>query len=435
MNPELTLILPCYNEASHIRKSIARIVSVLDDSNLDYEIILIDDASMDNTKRYIKTIAKRYSRIKYFFHKKNVGRGGTVQEGILKAKGSVVGFIDVDIEVDPTYIPYFVELIKKNKYDIVLGSRHYPFNFLPIKYFIRTVLSLGYPLLVKIMFNLPIRDTETGYKFFKKEKILPVLGDIEDKHWFWDTEIIVRSFLYALRIHEEPVLFLRNVYKKSTVRLIPDIIAYFKALWKLKLSLYKKSSGLGMLYNFPNIYGIFMRLLYGKGYRSRYTNVAKFIKPGTSVVDVCCGDCMLYRYLKAKKINYLGLDISPAFVWNALKKNINAKLFDLRINEIPSADYVVLQGSLYQFKNPEKILEKLFSASKVSLIVAETVQNLINKSLFVNPILKNIGSFMVNTENTERPRFNKTILKKLLSKYNPYYIEDKKEVIAVIKKT
>lgn len=434
MKPDLTLILPCFNESSHLRNSIEKIISTLDDSRLSYEIILIDDASRDNTSELIKTIAKHHNYIKYLLHKKNVGRGGTVQEGIMNAKGYVVGFIDVDIEVGPAYISYFVELIKNNKYDIVIGSRHYPFKFYPFRYFIRTTLSLGYPLLVKLMLNLPIRDTETGYKFFNREKILPVLQDMEDKHWFWDTEIITRSSLYGLKIHEEPVLFLRNKDKKSTVRLIPDIAAYLKALWKLKLVLHKQSSTRGILYNFPHAYSFFMRLIYGKNYHARYINIAKIIKPGSSIIDVCCGDCALYSYLKEKNVTYIGLDISPAFIWNALKKNIQARLFDLRSNEVPSTDYVVLQGSLYQFSDPEKILKKLYSASRNSLIISETTHTIAGNSFFAKTFLTSLGSYIVNTENKETPRFDKTRIKKLLSLYNPHYIENEKEIIAVIKK-
>lgn len=434
MRPDLTLILPCFNESPHIDSSMERIIAVLNSSKFLYEIMLIDDKSNDNTKKHILALAKKYKQIRYVFHHKNVGRGGTVQEGIQKATGDIVGYIDIDLEVSPNHIPYFVELLKEDKHDIIIGSRQYPIKFFPLQYLLRTVLSLGYSLLIKIVFNLPIRDTETGYKFFKREKILPVLQDMQDSHWFWDTEIIVRSFLYGLRIHEEEVLHIRNEDKKSTIRLLPDIIAYLKSLWKLRISLYKKSSSMGALYIFPKIYSIFMRIIYGKSYQARYKNLAKLIKQDSSVVDVCCGDCMMYEYLKTKNISYLGLDISPAFVWNALKKGIPARLFDLRTDELPQADYIILQGSLYQFKNPGKIIKKLTKASKRSLIIAETIHTLAKNSPFANTFLKRFGSLIVNTENKESFRFDKTSFRKLLSPYKPRYIENEKEIIAAIAK-
>lgn len=431
---DISLILPCYNESPHIDNSTERIIDVLNSSKFSYEIILIDDKSSDNTKKHILDLAKNNKQIRYIFHKKNIGRGGTVTEGIQKSKGAVVGYIDIDLEVKPDYIPYFVKIIKEGKHDIVIGSRKYPIKILPVNYFLRTVLSIGYSILIKSIFNLPVRDTETGYKFFNREKILPVLKTIEDQHWFWDTEIMVKSSLYGLSIHEEEVLHIRNKEKKSTIKLIPDIIAYLKALRRLRISLIEKSASMGALYNFPTLYRLFMRAIYRKNYQQRYTNIAKFLKPKSFVIDVCCGDCVLFDYLKKKNINYLGLDISPAFIWNAHKRSISARLFDLKSDILPVADHVILQGSLYQFKNSEKIVKKLYLASKKSLIIAETVHTLAKNSPFANTFLKKIGSFIVNTENENSFRFNRTSFKKLLTPYKPMYIENEKEVIAVIKK-
>lgn len=434
ISPDLTLILPCFNESPHIEHSMEKIIAVLNSSKFTYEIILIDDKSTDNTKKQILTISKKYKHVRFIFHNKNVGRGGTVQEGIQKARGDIVGFIDIDLEVRPNHIPYFVELIKEGKYDIVIGSRQYPFKFFPFNYLLRTILSLGYSLLIKIIFNLPVKDTETGYKFFKRDRVLPVLRSIEDSYWFWDTEIIVRSSLYGLQIHEEEVLHIRNKDKKSTIRLVPDIIAYLKSLWKLRISLYKKSLSMGALYISPRIYSLFMRMIYGKKYKARYKNITKLIKQNSSVVDVCCGDCIVYEYLKIKNIDYLGLDISPAFIWNALKKDIPARLFDLRTDTLPQADYIILQGSLYQFKNPEKIIKKLYTASRKSLIIAETIHTLAKNSLFAKTFLKRFGSLIVNTEKRDSFRFDKVSLKKLLVPYKPRYIENGKEIIASIAK-
>ena len=92
-------------------------------------------------------------------------------------------------------------------------------------------------MLATFILDLKFKDTEAGYKFFNRKKILPILEKTKDKHWFFDTEIVARSYWSGLKIKEIPVLFIRRNDKASTVRLIPDTYAYLKALWNFKKSL------------------------------------------------------------------------------------------------------------------------------------------------------------------------------------------------------
>ena len=107
-----TLILPCFNEEEHILESVDKIIEILDVSKYLYELILIDDKSTDNTANLIKEIKHKYpTRVRAYFHRYNLGRGATVTEGIKLAKTNIVGFIDIDMEVSPVYIPQMVKLI------------------------------------------------------------------------------------------------------------------------------------------------------------------------------------------------------------------------------------------------------------------------------------------------------------------------------------
>ena len=190
---DLSLILPCYNEGEHLAKSIPKIISVLENSNNSYELILIDDKSTDNTTDLIKKINKKNPKIRTYFHDKNQGRGATVVDGLRLAKGKIAGFIDVDLEVSPGYLPEIVDKLKDNNLDVIVGHRHYPFSFFPLNNLMRFLSTKIYSFIVKNILGLPIHDTESGYKFFKRRKILKVLPKIIDKHWFWDTEILARS--------------------------------------------------------------------------------------------------------------------------------------------------------------------------------------------------------------------------------------------------
>src|SRR3989344_2949063 len=141
---EISIILPCYNEIEHISKSIPELIEFLENTKLNYELILIDDCSKDKTKQKIKKLAKKYSTIRWKAHKKNVGRGGTVEEGIKMSKGKIVGFIDIDLEISPEYIlPAYIQL--KSNYDIIMANRMYKFN---IKKIIRWITTKGYNIIM-----------------------------------------------------------------------------------------------------------------------------------------------------------------------------------------------------------------------------------------------------------------------------------------------
>lgn len=227
--PHLSLILPCYNESGLFLESVSRIRDVLDTSNFLYEIIFVDDKSTDNTKALIQKTSYRA-----MYHTKNEGRGKTVADGIRLAKGDVVGYIDIDCEVDPVYIPAMVSLIRKKKADVVIGKRYY--RSTP-KAMIREVLSRGYQWLSDVLIGTGGMDTETGYKFFSRKKILPILLKTKSNGWFWDTEIMVYAMRAGLVIVEVPVLFLRRFDKISSVNIVKDTLEYIVLLWRFSQSL------------------------------------------------------------------------------------------------------------------------------------------------------------------------------------------------------
>lgn len=232
--PDVTLILPCYNEDEHLESSVKRIFKVLLKATFTSEVIFIDDKSTDNTRKMLKLIKKAYNRynVRIFYHSHNKGRGATVSEGIMKSKGEIVGYIDIDCEVSPTYIPQFVKAIQSG-YDLSVAERVYRISTSTIP---RWMLSKVYRKMVNFLFNLNL-DTEAGYKFFKRKKILPLLYKIKSNHWFWDSEIIIYSYLSGLKIQSIKVVFTRRGDKTSTVRLIPDTVDYFKNLYRLKKKL------------------------------------------------------------------------------------------------------------------------------------------------------------------------------------------------------
>lgn len=235
---KLSLVLPCYNEAEHFDKSSTRILTTLKKLHYPFEMIFVEDKSKDNTANLVKEFIKLHKneQLKAIYHNENKGRGKTVSEGILLAKGTFVGFIDIDCEVSPEYSAQFVEKLRQG-FDIVCGKRTYRIS---ISGLVRALVSKIYSFIMKKILNTMLEDTETGFKFFRKDKILPVLKKVQATGWFWDTEIMARSERTGLKIAFIPVIFNRRTDKTSTVNLWDDSIEYFKKLITFRKRLKKE---------------------------------------------------------------------------------------------------------------------------------------------------------------------------------------------------
>jgi glycosyltransferase involved in cell wall biosynthesis len=228
--PDLSLVLACYNEETLFDDSVKRILNTLKLSKLRFELIFVDDKSVDGTPTLISKSVLKHPGWKAIYHRRNMGRGRSVSDGILAAKGKVAGYIDMDLEVSSIYIPETVKMILDDEVDMVIGKRIYRTTLSSI---IREIVSVCYRYLASNMVGTGNLDTESGYKFFNRKKILPILAKTRNPHWFWDTEIMVFARRANLRIREVPVLFLRRFDKKSSVNLIPDAVDYLNNLWKL----------------------------------------------------------------------------------------------------------------------------------------------------------------------------------------------------------
>lgn len=226
----LSLILACYNEGPTFVQSVKKIVSSLNKTKYRWEIIFVEDKSGDNTGQVVKKLTSEIKNSSAIFHKRNEGRGKSVTDGIRAARGDTCGYLDVDLEVSAEYIPIFAREIE-NGSDMAIGKRFYEGVSSSI---FRSTASKMYALIVKLLLDLPIVDTEAGYKFFRRSKIVPILSKTRDKKWFWDTEICARAYYANLRISQVPVIFVRRPQKRSTVRMIPDTWEYLVKILKFR---------------------------------------------------------------------------------------------------------------------------------------------------------------------------------------------------------
>lgn len=410
--PDVSIVLACYNEEGHLQHSYEQIKSTIDNTVYSCELIFVDDCSEDKTREIIERIVESDPAASCIYHETNRGRGAAVKTGFEKARAPIAGFLDVDLEVHCRYIPAMIQAIE-NGADVAAGFRVYriPFRLDDI---IRDIMSVVYRFLVRRALGLESRDSESGYKFFSMETMRDLIGRTENEGWFWDTEIMAMAQYRGRRLEEIPVLYIRRGDKKTTVRPFIDSVEYLRRLLD-----FRKRCSQGIIYRSPRLYRTAMKLLYGREYDNRYESIHELIPAGASVLDVCCGDAWLYRrYLSQKNVRYTGIDISAAFIAAGAADGIDIRLVDIETDAMPEeADYVVIQGSLYQFIPSEaEILQKLAAAARKKLIVAEPVSNLAQSG---NSMMKWISAVATNPGTGQKTeRFTRERLYQLMQRFD-----------------
>lgn len=237
---DISIIVACYNEEPHLEDSIVQIEQTLNQTVYSYEIIFVDDRSVDGTRAVIECLVATRPHARSLFHSQNTGRGRTVMDGFQLARGRVVGFLDIDLEVHCRYIPSMISAILDDGYDVATGFRIYKIHLNAID-LVRHVLSVTYRKLVHLLLPVPVVDTETGYKFFRADRIGCVLEECMSPGWFWDTEIMYMAWENGLKIKEIPCLFVRRLDKKSTVRVFRDSWNYLREIIRFRKRI--KASG------------------------------------------------------------------------------------------------------------------------------------------------------------------------------------------------
>jgi glycosyltransferase involved in cell wall biosynthesis len=230
--PYVSLVIACYNEEQTLLESFAQIHETLLDLQRPFEVIFVDDVSRDRTRELLRQLVAQHPELelKLILHDVNKGRGATVTDGFRAARGEITGYLDVDLEVHCRYIPSLLRAIEKGA-DVAVVRRIYAFQ---VWHLDRYVMSRGYSWLVRRLLGTRLNDTETGYKFFRRVKLLPVLDATKDPGWFWDTEFMIRAERHGLVVAEIPGAYVRRSDKTSTLNGLRDSVAYFRRLLRFR---------------------------------------------------------------------------------------------------------------------------------------------------------------------------------------------------------
>jgi len=225
----ISVVLPAYNEANRLRESVEKILDYLEKNFKEFEIIIAEDGSKDGTDRIARELSERYEFVRHLHSKERLGRGKALNNAIRSAKYEFVLYMDVDLSTDLRHVRDVVKALNDG-YDIAIGSRLLKESDAsrPLH---RDIPSRIYNFLVRFLLRSKIRDHQCGFKAFRRSRIIDLLDEIEDNHWFWDTEILVLAQRRGLKIAEIPVRWRHG--GKSKVNLTRDSIYMFKNIIRL----------------------------------------------------------------------------------------------------------------------------------------------------------------------------------------------------------
>ena len=217
---EVSILLPAYNEALQIEKSIRQVERAIRPLSDSYEIIVAEDGSTDGTDRIVSTMSKANPNLVLLHSPKRLGKGKAIKDALKKAKGNIIIFMDVDLATSLNLLPRFLQLVKETG-GMVIGSRHVEGSKVQRRAS-RTLFSLCYNLFVRALFLDGIHDHQCGFKAMSREAS-QALRDTESDGFFFDTEMIVRCKKLGFPLVEVGVEWAETKRKRtSKVRIFSD---------------------------------------------------------------------------------------------------------------------------------------------------------------------------------------------------------------------
>lgn len=229
----LSVVIPVYNEVDKIEKTLDVIFEYLDDKYI-YEIIVVDDGSIDRTSGIVEEIEKRNSKIKLLKNEVNQGKGYSLKKGILGARGKYILFTDCDLSTPFEDVDKILLCLEKD-YDIAIGSRKLKDSVIEIHQpWWREFMGKVYYFFAHLLIIPCISDFNCGFKGYKRNVAHHLYGISRLKRWGFDVEIIFLARKFQYKMKEVPVVWSNS--KTTKVNPLLDAIRSFVELIQIRLN-------------------------------------------------------------------------------------------------------------------------------------------------------------------------------------------------------
>ena len=234
IRPVVSVVIPVYNEEKILESSIGRLVAFLEARlHYPYEIVVADNASTDGTFAIADDLSRRHLSVRSVRLERK-GRGGALKTVWSQSSADVLTYMDVDLATDLEAFPPLVACLLSDSCDLASASRLIEPHRTQRRMH-REVLSRGYNLLVRGMFNAQFSDAQCGFKGITHQAAAALLPLIEHDGWFMDTELLVLAEKLGYRIREFPANWIEG--SDSRVKIISTVLENLSGLVRLRLRL------------------------------------------------------------------------------------------------------------------------------------------------------------------------------------------------------
>jgi glycosyltransferase involved in cell wall biosynthesis len=246
-SPLVSVIIPAYKQEKTIVKDINRIHRTMSKTRWDFEIVVVVDGFVDKTYQKAKSVKKK--NVSIYGYENNKGKGYAIRYGFARAGGDLIAFIDSGMDINPNGISMVLEHMEWYNADIIVGSKRHPAS--KINYpLIRKIYSICYYILIRVLFDIKLRDTQSGLKVFKRKVLKKVLPRLVVKEFAIDIEMLVVSKLLGYKkIYEAPIeikwekentnFTAKMIFDRKIQQMIVDTLAVF---YRLKILNYYSNS-------------------------------------------------------------------------------------------------------------------------------------------------------------------------------------------------
>src|ERR1700730_5093810 len=198
MNPYLSIVVPAYNEAAILPTTLDCLRAFLGHQPFTAEVIIVDDGSMDNTSVLAGEWQHAFKCLRVLRNSVNLGKGASIRRGILASRGEYVFVTDADFPGRPEDALRLLRALRDGAAVAVASRRPSPMHSAPSRS--RFLASVVYRALVRVILNLPLRDTRCGFKAFVREPLLPVVDGLRLDGFSFDVEFLFGAWRHGLHI-------------------------------------------------------------------------------------------------------------------------------------------------------------------------------------------------------------------------------------------
>jgi glycosyltransferase involved in cell wall biosynthesis len=232
---EVSVVFPAYNEVNYLEPAVEKTAQTLEEFTRSFELIIAEDGSTDGTAERSEELAKRYAFVKHIHGEKRLGRGTALNNAFKQSSGRILAYMDVDLATNIEQLKSLIKAVEEEGFDFAVGSRLLSESKVE-RSRTRHIASKSYNFLVRTMLGSNLKDHQCGFKAFKREALMQLLDEVVARHWFWDTELLVRAARKGFKIKEIPVDW--KGPRETKVRLLKDSFSMagqvVKLWWRLK---------------------------------------------------------------------------------------------------------------------------------------------------------------------------------------------------------